>query len=159
MRAKFPLKSCGTWKACGFSKASLKISKPNPLRDLISCVPRMVEFAHLCYIKKHEWVFYNFFVQNTEFSQLMPLPVLEKVLLGEKSCLRHVVVTLLSFLPYTPIFRIECWRQSLMFSRHLEFINALFHNFESSFHYRWIPLLINVSVQVRSNGCTVIYLQ
>jgi hypothetical protein len=80
-------------------------------------------------------------------------------LLGDKSCLRNVVVTLLSFLPYTRIFRVECWRQSLMFLRHLEFINAFSHNFERSFHYRWIPLLINVSVQVRSSGCTVIYLQ
>lgn len=46
-----------------------------------------------------------------------------------------------------------------MFLRHLKFINALFHNFESSFHYRRTPLLINISVQVRSSGCTVIYLQ
>jgi len=159
MTAKFPLKSCGTWKACGFSKASLKSSKPTRPQNLISCIPRMVEFAHLCYIKKHEWVFYTFFVQNTEFSQLMPLPLLEEVLLGDKSCLLHVVVTLLSFLPYTRIFRVECWRQSFMFLRHLEFINALFYNFESSFHYRWIPLLINVIVQVHSSGCTVIYLQ
>jgi hypothetical protein len=50
----------------------------------------------------------SFFVQNTEFSQLTPLPLLEKVLLGGKACLRHVVVTLLSFLPDTRIFHVAC---------------------------------------------------